>query len=1844
MRNMLKCRKMLALLLSCALAFSCLTGVPAAAAGEEAESGAASVVQDGNRWTLENPTLRVVLAFADGSVRMESFYNKTADKEYLTPDADSYLFSYTYGEYVNGTVWTVEDYKKNGSVPSAGKDTVTLRSDDGSWELGKTSVSDITMIPEEGVEEVLGKQLEITLTNAANAFETRLVFGVYDGESGFHYQNFVKNTGDKKMVITESDVISLSFPNGPHYLHYVNAKTSSSDGAENATWKTVTGGLPENIGRNALCVYTAGDGFWIMPETNWRTQNGPQTAGSKSEGTKSFNEFATTSITAGGSTELDADPVRVACVGDSITYGSGSTSGNSYPSQLQRLLGDAFEVKNFGVGGRTLLKKGDYPYWNESAFTQSKDYQPDIVIIMLGTNDSKPQNWAYKDEFKSDYLDLIAQYQALESDPKIYIATSPMVAADNLNIRASVVKDEIVPLEKEIAAETGCELIDIFTLSDGHAEWYTSDHVHPNDLGYSNFAAHFAAYMNAYDDESFGNMTVRVSTNPQSLQLTLKPGEEFQYIGVNIALFAGDVVDGKMAAEEHFQKRFRYHDTSTIINSNDWDYIGQRSYEYFENTIVPLASRAGIDMVMIDDLWNVTRDSLTAKSSLRSLSEISDLITSNGMMFGLWYSMNGDDHNNGRDLADPDSLAEKIAMVEELATTYHVSHQMIDLTEFWQNMEETEYSSPCDNVYRKNAMVNAALNEVVARHPGYLVKFTNEIDVYPTQGNRQNGLLHLVNNGWLVHNAGLSGGMAAGSNAFGYLPLSSVYSGGNLDGSMADYYHYMFARNVKLNEDPGTRWTEKGIDLMRTFNDWRNGERVRELTDLVKRPTYLGAGWDGNDADTWISQGVSSGPYSWMQIREDGSRALLLATSYTSAPSAFTADTRWFDSDKKYCVADITLDDTGEFTYAYKGVYDGADLVENGFAVDLTENSSGGKAYWFEAVGDDPMQVVWADEKVEAYSSEVEGDIMTLTLTGQAGDTATVIVADSAKNTGRVISTAIGEDGKTTLSIPSSKLSPPEEAGEKEQLSTRFEMEDLIENGTAVYDSSKVTMSASIPDDGARVGASGGIYRFVEFQEAGSSFGVPVTVPADGSYIVRVAYKSHNNQALCAIGANGEVCSDTLDLSSGVTLNKIMVQECEVSLKAGENTLDVFCMGRGAGNGSGTLTLRIDYVEFEPKITGDPKTVSAGTIQNVAVDGNSRLERADAGIKLIAGGAASYMTLPLTAEAAGDYDVTLRLVAGSSGASVSVYDGTTSLASADLYDAASKTVEVSLGRLYLDPAAPRAFDLVVTGRNAANTAGYTVELAEVVLSAPIALTADPAGAVIEVGDTLSLGEMVGIHNAQPAYSGSDALRYAVRSETAFDVAVVEEGILTANAVGSAIIRITHQHDEAYVDFPVTVVETGCSAAVLAAIEAINTIGTVVRTDACLARIEAAETAYAALEADDRAKVTCYSVLKVARATYDALITAEEEKNPLLAVNYIEDLDYSLNSGSTFKKGTCPSGSHKIQFTEDGEVYTRGFGFEPTDKTPGTLLVPVPEGSDYFYARVGLDYGMSAPTADYDQKNVVTISVDGMEMAKTGPILKNYQDGAPVDKSYELEFQIPEGAKWLLISNDSGGSRICDHILFADARFENSEAAKVEALIDDITPENVNISKYSVETGEKIRAAEEAYYALSQEDRRYVSGYKDLLGYRVTHASFGLLDDGEGGIGANLTDKERAAVEEAAALIAALPEETEASPLTSVKLSKAQKAYDALSDKEKDCLSDVSALYLCEEWIAASADRLTVGDVDLDGQRTVSDVVALRQLIVAGSFTDIEWYCGDLDEDKGLSVSDVVMLRQWIVQG
>lgn len=207
----------------------------------------------------------------------------------------------------------------------------------------------------------------------------------------------------------------------------------------------------------------------------------------------------------------------VACVGDSITQGVGaSSSANNYPAQLQEMLGNHYLVQNCGVSGTTLLKEGDSPYTNQGQYQNSCDCDPNIVIIMLGTNDSKPQNWKYKDKYLSELVSLIHVYQNLESKPMVYVATSPTVYAPLSGITDAVVSNEVVPLQKEAARETGCEIIDINTLTKNHADW-TSDGVHPNDKGYPHLTSAFADVLSKrYDSGIVAQLITRLNTLPQN--------------------------------------------------------------------------------------------------------------------------------------------------------------------------------------------------------------------------------------------------------------------------------------------------------------------------------------------------------------------------------------------------------------------------------------------------------------------------------------------------------------------------------------------------------------------------------------------------------------------------------------------------------------------------------------------------------------------------------------------------------------------------------------------------------------------------------------------------------------------------------------------------------------------------------------------------------------------------------------------------------------------------------------------------------------------------------------------------------------------------------------------------------------------------------------------------------------------------------------------------------------------------------------------------------------------------------------------------------------------------------
>jgi acyl-CoA thioesterase I len=179
-----------------------------------------------------------------------------------------------------------------------------------------------------------------------------------------------------------------------------------------------------------------------------------------------------------------AEPVKVACVGDSITFGAGveKREENAYPKVLGKLLGDGYEVRNFGVSGATLLRKGDNPWWKLKEFKAATDFAPAIVVIKLGTNDSKPQNWKYKDEFAKDYGELVDHFAGLPSRPKVYACLPVPVYEAKWGINEPVVKGEIIPIIQQVAKAKKAEVIDLYAALSGKPEMFP-DKIHPNAAG-----------------------------------------------------------------------------------------------------------------------------------------------------------------------------------------------------------------------------------------------------------------------------------------------------------------------------------------------------------------------------------------------------------------------------------------------------------------------------------------------------------------------------------------------------------------------------------------------------------------------------------------------------------------------------------------------------------------------------------------------------------------------------------------------------------------------------------------------------------------------------------------------------------------------------------------------------------------------------------------------------------------------------------------------------------------------------------------------------------------------------------------------------------------------------------------------------------------------------------------------------------------------------------------------------------------------------------------------------------------------------------------------------------------
>ena len=216
------------------------------------------------------------------------------------------------------------------------------------------------------------------------------------------------------------------------------------------------------------------------------------------------------------------DAIRVACIGNSITdgYGIDMATAYGYPAQLQKKLGSDYWVKNFGVSSRTMLNKGDWPYMNERAWQDALAFMPDVVIIKLGTNDSKPENWQYGSEFKQDLEQMVltlrpdlAQIAKLPAKkarkalaalaksgttakPRILLCTPIPAFKPTWNINDSVIVNGIMPIQQEVAQKYNLEVIDLHTLFANDGDKVLPDGIHPDAKGADRMAAIIADILN----------------------------------------------------------------------------------------------------------------------------------------------------------------------------------------------------------------------------------------------------------------------------------------------------------------------------------------------------------------------------------------------------------------------------------------------------------------------------------------------------------------------------------------------------------------------------------------------------------------------------------------------------------------------------------------------------------------------------------------------------------------------------------------------------------------------------------------------------------------------------------------------------------------------------------------------------------------------------------------------------------------------------------------------------------------------------------------------------------------------------------------------------------------------------------------------------------------------------------------------------------------------------------------------------------------------------------------------------------------------------------------------------
>lgn len=260
-------------------------------------------------------------------------------------------------------------------------------------------------------------------------------------------------------------------------------------------------------------------------------------------------------------------PIRVACIGTSITYGAGvaSPEQNSYPAQLGRMLGDGYEVVNFGLNGSTAIPTGGLGYDRSEKYADAREFKPDIVIIEFGTNDSKHEESL--NLFEADYLRLINSFREKGEKPRI-ILTVPIPAYCDTTAKGSinnrVLDDIIIPKIQAVAYNKYLELVNLNFLFPEWQEHLMPDGIHPSSIGAGIIASRLCEQIENEGEwfDIFKNLDEVESTEVSNFYGFIC--QSFDYDGLKCK-----IVQPKTSAEGHpfiWRARFWGHEPQTDIS------------------------------------------------------------------------------------------------------------------------------------------------------------------------------------------------------------------------------------------------------------------------------------------------------------------------------------------------------------------------------------------------------------------------------------------------------------------------------------------------------------------------------------------------------------------------------------------------------------------------------------------------------------------------------------------------------------------------------------------------------------------------------------------------------------------------------------------------------------------------------------------------------------------------------------------------------------------------------------------------------------------------------------------------------------------------------------------------------------------------------------------------------------------------------------------------------------------------------------------------------------------------------------------------------------------------------